>query len=629
MNKIKQAIILFCLLLVVYSFLRIAFYFACSSALPGNIPWLKVLYWGLRIDFTAIFYINIIFLLYFFFIADFIKQKLSRIIGIALFLGLNIPLLALNVIDLGYFKFTGRRSNINLIYVISDSFSAVPGFIKKYWYLFLLFALLVVFLCKAVLKIIRVPKPGKKPKNLLNYYFSLFLFLLVSGGIAHGIGEKFITPATPLLNFSPEYEPLVNNSSITFLYSIVKKQRPLKVKTYYSASALDTSFSIYRKYDHNQSFTHKNVVIFILESFCKEFLTDGNKFRANTPFLDSIIARSTWCSNAFANGVMSNQGIVAILGSQPAFLDEPYYYSIYSNDKIRGIGTILKEEGYSTHFFMGAGPDHFGFGKFCKMIGIDQYHSGEDFGDDSYYDGHWGICDHKFLPFAANILNKEKSPFLSVIFNLSSHDPFTIVPEMRSRFDYFGQAPFQKAVSYVDYSLRLFFDSIKNSSWYNNTIFVFSADHSILSAIVNSYKSANSYTAYRIPIFIFDPSDPVYHAVTKPVQQLDIVPTILDKLQYSQPFMAFGRSINDSNDNYIINRGRGTMQVMDSEFLFGYSEDLERPEYLFRPHTDSTLTNNLLNNSSYYSRQNKLEGHLKAVIQRYNNSLISNSLYIK
>ena len=76
-------------------------------------------------------------------------------------------------------------------------------------------------------------------------------------------------------------------------------------------------------------------------------------------------------------------------------------------------------QGYSTHFFYGADPDHFGFGKFCKIVGIDHHHTSRDFNDEKYYDGSWGIYDHQFLPFAGRMLQKEDAAYI--------HEPLIII----------------------------------------------------------------------------------------------------------------------------------------------------------------------------------------------------------
>jgi phosphoglycerol transferase MdoB-like AlkP superfamily enzyme len=306
-------------------------------------------------------------------------------------------------------------------------------------------------------------------------------------------------------------------------------------------------------------------------------------------------------------------------------LDEPYYQSVYNGDKIRGLGTVLKEQGYSTHFFYGASVDHFGFGKFCKMMGIDQQHTRNDFNDERYYDGNWGIFDHRFLPFAGRILQKEDTPFLAVLFNISSHPPFTVPAGIGSVTNVPGQKKYQQAVTYVDYSLRLFFDQIKNTTWYNNTLFVFCADHSLISAITSPFSI---HKAVRIPLFIYDPQDPVQRNIKGIVQQVDVVPTILDRLAYSGPFLSFGHSIYDSSaSRYAMCKFHG-LQLIDSTYLFRFDAAADEPVCLYSIH-DTAMKNNLLNRREYSPDQNRLLWYSKAVIQRYNNGLIQNKLYVK
>lgn len=624
-KKVRIACLVFATLLLLYTILRICFYGIYFWGQPTGSVLAGIFYWGMRLDFTALFYINLPFLLYYFFLHYWLPVSVRIKIAMALLLLLNIPFLAINIIDLAYYGITDRRSTTDLLFVAGDSLSALPAFIKNYWYLFLLFFVSIaglIIISKAVLQ----KNAGKHARAWYLDYLSGLIVIGLFAFIARGAGTRPIFPSTPLLYFEAQYQPLAGNSTLTFLYSVMKRQEQLEKKQYYTDQQLDSIFTINRQYPHEVPFRRKNVVIFILESFCREQLEAGSPYQAQTPFLDSIIRQSTWCSNAFANGVASNQGIVAILGSMPPLLDEPYFHSVYSNNKLRGLGTILKEQGYTTHFFMGAGPDHFGFGKFCKMVGIDQYHSRNDFNDDSWYDGNWGIYDHRFLPFGAQTLSKERNPFLAVFFNLSSHYPFTLPSSLRQQFANKGKTPFLRSVSYVDYSLRLFFDSIKNSPVYKNTLFVFTADHSIIGYVKRSF---DPFTIYRIPIFIFDPASPVYNPISKPVQQTDIVPTILDKLAYSNPFMAFGRSVYDTTANYVVNKYQGMVQVTDSSFVLGYNAETGQPTYLLKTQNDSTLKVNLLDTARYAGTRERLLRYNKAVIQRYNNALIENQLYVK
>lgn len=623
-KKIRITCLLLLILLLLYSLLRMGFYFVYFKGGAGEASVAGIFYWGMRLDFTALFYINLPFWIYYFFLYEWLPERLRKRVAIAIWLLLNIPFLAINFIDLVYFKFNNRRSTTDLLFVAFDSIQATGAFIKDYWYLFLSFGVTLAILIITG-KLILAKANGIKSIPWYRHFPAALITILIYAVIARGVATRPIMPSTPLLYFDASLQPLVSNSSLSFLYSAFKRQTQLQVKDYYSPQTLDSTFTITRQYIHDKAFQPRNVVIIMLESFCSDYLDPGNDYRAQTPFLDSIISQSTWCSNAYSNGFTSNQGMVSILGSMPPLLDEPYYQSIYSSNKVRGIGTILKEKGYSTHFFYGAEPDHFGFEKFCNILGIDHHHSRKDFNNDQYYDKSWGIYDHQFLPFAGRVLQKENKPFLAVLFNISSHPPFTLPPDLKERFNSKSEMPFLRSVSYVDYSLQLFFEQIRNTDWFKNTLFVFSADHSIVTYIKEKYTFRS---ALRIPIFIYDPADTVRRNISKTVQQLDIVPTIMDRLAYSEPFMSFGHSIYDTATAYAVCKVSG-IQFFDSSFIFCFNPDANEPVALYKTGTDSTLKHNLLKDPGYSTVEGRMLRYSKAFVQRYNNSVVQDQLYVK
>ena len=627
MQKIRKGASLIVFLLLLYALLRLLFYvtyFRADSMLLKDR--LMVVYWGLRIDFSSIFYANLVFFIYYFLLHDWLTAKWQKPVAVTLLSFINLPLLAVNMIDLAYYKFNFRRSTVDLFSTIPGSVQALGAFWKSWWYLFLLFVLLAVLSVVVFTRFVQNQPPRKS-------YFtgSLFpgcCFLLAAGVLARGMASRPIIPSTPLLNLPSQYQSLATNSTITILYSILKKQTTLKEKNYFSGANPDSLFTARQQLHPSTGFNKMNVVVFVLESFAKEYIEKKGPLHAQTPFLDSLMKESIVCSNAYANGLESNKGLVAILAGIPPFFDEPFYYSRYSSNNFRGIGTLLNEEGYNTNFFMGTSYDHFGFTRFSKMLGIEHYYSMEDYGDKRHYDGNWGIYDHYFLPYVARQLVKKPNPFLSVVFTVSTHFPYTLPDSLKSRFNIPGQRVEQNSMSYLDYSLRLFFDEIKKQPWYANTLFVFSADHNLYWH--NSDKSS-LYKVYRIPVFFHLPSQRKYKNISSTVQQMDIVPSVFDLLHYQHPFMSFGNSIFDtlSARGAIGNYG-DIFQVIDSSYIFGYNGKTEAAAYLYNFRTDTSLENNLLVNGQLPDTNAvKLQQHLKAVMQQFNYRMIKNKLFVK
>jgi phosphoglycerol transferase MdoB-like AlkP superfamily enzyme len=611
--------------------LRLVFYiqyFSGESLSLGELA--SVVYWGLRMDISSVFYTNFFFIIFFLFLYPHFQKKRIREGVVLLLLLSNIPFLAINIIDLAYYRFNLRRTSSDIFQVASGAMDAFPSFWNHYWYLFMLFGILV-YAC-AILFTRWIKKESSDEiavKSSKKHWLQSLLFVVVLVTLARGVGNRPIMPSTSLLYLPASVQSLVNNSTITILYSLYKKQSHLTEKKYFAVQQLDSIFPVKKEYLCDSPFREKNVMLFIMESFAQDYLDDGGKWRAFTPFIDSLMEESIVCTNAFSNGTESNKGLVALLASIPPFLDEPFYASAYSNTRMEGIGSLLKQKGYSTHFMMGTEYDHFGFAKLGKTLGIDNYVTEDDYGNNKHYDGNWGIYDHFFLPFAAEKLKLARKPFFASLFNVSTHFPHAIPDSLKNRFTIKGQNVAQNSITYFDYSLRLFFDKIKNESWYRNTIFVFSADHNM-----GWYggQKMSYYKFFRIPIFFHQPAYPYYQPVKRISQQVDVVPTILRLLHYQQPFLSFGNAVIDTLAlGFTFNRFNGLYQLIGQNYILGYNDILDKTQYWYSYKEDSMLNNNRVEEAPFKDSiaYNQMKQYMKAVIQQHHYGLINNKLIVR
>ena len=71
-----------------------------------------------------------------------------------------------------------------------------------------------------------------------------------------------------------------------------------------------------------------------------------------------------------------------------------------------------------------------GLSGFANTLGYDEYYGRTEFDNDEEFDGFWGIWDEPFFQYTKSILDKKKTPFLSTIFTISSHEPY-IIPKNR------------------------------------------------------------------------------------------------------------------------------------------------------------------------------------------------------
>lgn len=547
-----------------------------------------------------------------------IVNKKPGIIVAVLLIGSSLLQIGLNLIDAGYFGFTFRRSTAELFHVIGYSWASIPGLFQSFWILFVIFFLMGFILIVIVLKIMKSNIPKAMIRSVL---IKTITVTLISILVIRGINERPLLPSTPLLYFKPGLLSLVGNTPFSMLYSILTRTEEIPSRNNYAEQGFNTQDLNTRNYKDG-AFTRKNIVVFVLESLSFDYLENGNLFRARTPFIDSIINLSVYCPNAFSNSIASNNGIVSILGSIPAWMNTPYFLSPYAGNTYTGIGEHLKRKGYSTHFFMGADNDHFGFGRFSKMIGIDQYHSNEELGKEKYFDGEWGTYDKVFFPFVAKKISTFREPFFAVLFNLSTHYPYSLPPEDEAGIASPGFERSITAIEHLDKNLQVFFKKYASSAAFENTLFVFTADHWFPPA---ANTPVNAARAHRIPIFFYEPGMQQQIIVNKNVSQIDIVPTIMDMVHYPEPFFAFGESVLRKQSNHVLCYLNGSYNFFMDSLMLQYDDANEKTVGIYQYLKDPDMKYDLQSSISK-NLQDSMVKILRKELYNYSFTLTKNRM---
>jgi len=624
--------------MVLFSVCRITFYLLNAGLFPDMTfgHFIHLLKGGLKFDLTAIIYTNILFILgntipFKFRHNAGYQKSMKWIYGIT-----NSIALSLNCIDIIYYRFTLRRTTWSVFQEFSNdkgNFSLIGRFFVDYWYIVLILIALIILLMWLYGKIKICSQPVITNKYL---YYPVCLMLIVAtfglsiggirGGFAHSTRPITISNAAVYTN-KPIEIGIVLNTPFS-IYRTIERTK-FKRLDYFSADELDSIYSPVHIPKTASEFNRKNVVIFILESMSKENigflnkdLDDGN-YKGYTPFLDSLIEKGYTFKHSFGNGLKSIDAMPSILAGIPSFSD-PYVLSIYSNNTIKGLAAILAEKGYDCSFFHGAPNGSMGFDSFAKMTGFQHYYGKNEYNNDADFDGMWGIWDEPFFQFFAQTLNKKTEPFFGTIYSVSSHHPFVVPKEYENKFPK-GTQPIHQCIGYTDMALRKFFETASNMPWFENTLFVFVADHT------NQLTYPKNHTIigpFSIPIIFYDPSGELQGFEEQhTTQQIDIMPTVLNYLNYDKPYFAFGFDAlnNDSDKNRIaINYSNGIYQLYKNQYLFQTQPD--NPIALYDCDADPMLTNNLI--AEYPEIIKEFTKLFNAFMQQYNNRMIDNQLTI-
>ena len=256
------------------------------------------------------------------------------------------------------------------------------------------------------------------------------------------------------------------------------------------------------------------------------------------------------------------------------------------------------------------------------MAGFDEYFGLDQYPGDDDFDGMWGVWDEPFLNFFADKLNGFRQPFLASVFTISSHHPFQVPDKYKDKFRK-GPAPIVEVVGYTDFALSEFFKKISTQSWYKNTLFVITADHTNESV---HKEFQNNFGSYSIPVIFFKPGSSLRGIKSRIAQQIDIMPTVLSYLNYDPEYIAFGNNLlDDSDESFAFNTSGSTYHLYMSDHILEMIGN--QPAGFYNYKNDRLLENNLAGTG--LPLQALMEDKLKAIIQVYNSRLIDNNMTVK
>ena len=577
---------------------------------------------GLRFDLSALLVCMAPFIVLHFIPVFHQQQKPKKVLQYFYVILLTL-MFFFNLVDTVYFKFTFTRSTADifkLIFVSNDMAIVGPSIIIDFWYILAAWFMLIFLSNKLFLKTSAfIKETGGETKQYI--YSTLLLALFAVAwviGIRSGVQHK---PLNMLDAGGQQTSALRLNSPYTIINTIGKIG--VKEVHYFPGKTREHFFTAVTKPNETEPFRKDiNVVIIIVESLSKEYVGYLNNFKGYTPFLDSLCKESLVFTNAYANGKKSIEGIPAVVASLPTMMNDPVITSKYNGNQINSIASLLHKKGYSSAFYHGANNGSMAFDAFSVKGGFENYYGRNEYNNDDDYDDNWGIYDEQFLQYFANGLSTMPQPFVGALFTLSSHHPYPIPEKYKGRFAE-GELPIHKSILYTDYSLKQFFATASKTNWFKNTIFVITADHTSL-ALRPFYQ--NCVGAMSIPIIMYSPALNLKGKSNVVTQQTDIMPAILDLLNYDEPYIAFGKSPFDSIRNHnACMRYDQLYQILEDNYVLQF--DGNKTINLYDFNNDSLLTKNLAGKNS--EKELYLQNHLKAYIQDYNHRLLNNMTEVK
>ncbi|MBU4539481.1 MAG: LTA synthase family protein [Weeksellaceae bacterium] len=563
-----------------YQIARFLFWFFNKNliGIDSVSDYFNIAYHGTAFDTTAILYVNSLFILLSLVPLVINTKTYYQKFLFYLYFITNGIAYGMNFGDFVYYKFSQARLTMAAMHVAQHEKNIGKVFLVSvvehpfviFWFIVLM--IFWIFLYRKVK--VKEETPVKKWR-----YFSLSVLTLciVATLVVGGIRGDFKHSTRPinLVDANRHVDnPLQANVVLNSVFSFF---RTMNTNNFQEVHFVDEKFineniKPYKLYQRPDVELKPNIVIFIIESFGKEYSgafnrnTNIKNFVSYTPFFDSLAGQSLIATNAFANGRQSIHGMSSVLAGIPS-LKDAFTSSPYSNQKIQSIVSVSNEMGYDTSFFHGAPNGSMGFLGFGNILGFKHYYGKNEYNNDADFDGMWGIWDEPFFQYFAKTLNTKKSPFMATMFSASSHHPFKVPEKYQGKFKK-GPLEIHEPIGYTDFALKKFFETAEKMPWFNNTIFVVVADHTNQVAYPEYEKAMNR---FAVPILFYSPN-PKYNLkgeITEPAQQMDIYPTLADLMGYNKKIRSWGRSlVSDKKEDYLIVNSSGVEQFLIGNYIY-------------------------------------------------------------
>ena len=352
-------------------------------------------------------------------------------------------------------------------------------------------------------------------------------------------------------------------------------QRDLGITT------IDDAHPLARAIAFDEPETRHNVVLVIMESMSAAKMKRHGCTRDLTPFLDSLSRMGLYFENAYTAGTHTYNGVFSTLFSFPALFSQ---HPMKESGMLRyhGLFDVLRERGYGTAYFTTHDGQFDNIEGFLRGNGCQRVITKADYPAEEIKTT-LGVPDDRMFAYAMPILDEMSAtgdPFVAAFMTASDHGPY-YVPEY---FRPHSSDTKDRATEFADYSLRWLITESKRHAWYENTLFVFVADHG--AAIDGTYEMSLDY--HHTPLLYYAPSI-ITEARTESAiaGQIDVFPTIMGILRAPYQDHTLGIDLLRMKRPCIYFNGDDKYGVLDDDWFLIVRKDGRRSLYAYR--TKSTL----------------------------------------
>ncbi|MDQ0430051.1 phosphoglycerol transferase MdoB-like AlkP superfamily enzyme [Planomicrobium stackebrandtii] len=288
----------------------------------------------------------------------------------------------------------------------------------------------------------------------------------------------------------------------------------------------------------------RNLIVVTLESLQSFTINGEMNGQTITPFLNSLTEDedTIYFENFYhQTGLGKTSDSEFLLENSLYPLSGGAVFFTHSGNTYNSMAESLGNKGYSTNVQHANTKSFWNRDIMYESMNIDEFYDIESFEVGEGEAVNWGMKDIPFLEQSVEHMTEMEQPFYSRLLTLTNHHPFTLdeqdksIPEFDSNSGTLNR--YFQTSRYLDESIEVFFEELKEKGLYENSIIVMYGDHYGISENHNEAMSQylgeevtdfTSAELQKVPFFVHIPGYGEGHVNEEVGGQIDMRPTIMN-----------------------------------------------------------------------------------------------------
>lgn len=490
------------------------------------------------------------------------------------------------ILDIALYPFWGSRLNAQILPYLANPagmFASVTN-----WQILLFIVAEISIVCLSFWGYKKIIDRKQFEGKRIRWYISptlLFLTVALILPIRGGVGTSPLNISFVYFSQNLYANHSASNFFWTFNHSVLHNSFKTNLDQFFNKEECEMNLKDIKQlnqeqppiYIKNRSGKPTNVVLVILESFSNKVIEPLNGLSGITPRINQFCKEGILFSSFYATGNRSDKGISSLIVSYPSLIcSKTILYFPNKMEKLDCFPSYFKKQSYNFSFYYGGDVNFYNTRIVLIQSDVDKIVSNTDFPLKISTLQKWGVPDQYLYQRMFNDLLKMQQPFLSMVYTISSHEPFDIPSHKKiAKKNHCDQ--YCNSISYADSCLGSFIDQLKNSPLWENTLVVITSDHTSS----EPGKTANDDPAsYRIPLLWIGGVIDTAFVSNNISMQTDLSSTLIQQMGWKPTPSYFSKNIFGSRQYAFYYRPEG-WGFISPETGFFMNLESEKQQYFY------------------------------------------------